>query len=101
MSFDLSSITKSIGSFVPSSDAMVQNVVQSAAVGVVIAGLKAQLGNGALDPLGILPKAAVTPASANHPDVTAGATITASAFSALPAASQAMLAASGVHIVAG
>jgi len=103
MGINLSGLTSDLSSFMPSGSTIIQNVAESAAVGVVIAGLKAQLNNGALDPLGLakaIPGVGAAP-PANNPAVTNGATITASAFASLPATTQAMLTASGVHIVAG
>jgi hypothetical protein len=100
---NLSDLTSNLASFMPSGSTLIQNIAESAAVGVVVAGLKAQLGNGGLDPLGILPHPQGTaPAVANNsPAVVSGATITASAFASLPPTVQAMLTASGVHIVVG
>jgi hypothetical protein len=107
---NLTDLTANLSSFMPSGSSILQSVAESAAVGVVVAGLKSQLGNGALDPLGLIPLAtglsAKTPAApaaavANNPAVSSSATITASAFASLPATAQAMLTASGVHIIAG
>lgn len=108
---NLTDLTANLSSFMPSGSSILQSVAESAAVGVVVAGLKSQLGNGALDPLGLIPlatglsaKTPAAPAAAvanNSPAVSSSATITASAFASLPATAQAMLTASGVHIIAG
>jgi hypothetical protein len=97
---DLSSfggLVSNIGSLVPDSNTIIQNVAVSAASGIVLAGLKQQVGSGALDPLGIFHGAAAP----NNPAAVVGPTITASAFASLPAAAQTQLLASGAHIVNG
>ena len=101
---NLSDLTTAIGGLVPNASDLAQQVAMGAAVSVITSGLKAQLTpGGALDPLGLLK--GLQPAQAaqvnNNPNATSGATITASAFASLPAATQAQLTASGVHIVAG
>lgn len=93
----LSGLTSNLSALVPDSNTILQNVAISAASGVVLAGLKSQIGSGALDPLGVFHAAA----PANNPASVIGPTITGSAYAALPAATQAQLTAAGVHIVAG
>ena len=91
-----------LGSLIPSSSDIVQNVALGAASSVVLAGLKAQAGSGALDPLGLFPQQHAAPiAATNNPAVASGATITASAFAQLPGNIQLQLTTAGVHIVAG
>jgi hypothetical protein len=100
MAFDLSSLSvlgSSLSTLIPSSTDIISNVALGAATSVVLAGLKSSAGESALDPLGLFHS--VQPA--NNPNAVVGPTITASAFAALPAATQAQLTASGVHIIAG
>ena len=97
MAFSLSDVSSLIQGLTPSASDIVQNLALGAATSVVVSGIKAQMSGGALDPLGLFKQAA----PANNPNAIAGATITASAFSALSAATQSQLIASGVHIVAG
>lgn len=87
----------------PNATEIGQQLALGAAVGVITSGIKAQVANGGLDPLGLrglLPGSAPT-SNQPVPASVGGPTITASAFSALSPASQASLAAAGVHIVAG
>ena len=106
MGLDLSSfgnLTSNLGSLVPSSGAIIQQVALGAAASVVLKGLQAG-GAQQLDPLGLFhPKgeAAAPIAATNNPAITSGPTITASAFASLPPASQSMMLASGVHVIAG
>lgn len=95
MALDLSGVESAISALVPNTNDVLQSVVTSAAAGVVLSGLKNQLGNGQLDPLGLFPH------PANNPNAIAGPTITASAFAALDATTKAQLMAAGAHIVAG
>jgi len=97
--FDFSGIVSGVAAAVPNQTDIINNVLISAASGVVLAGLKQQVGNGSLDPIGLFHGNTVTPA--NNPNNTVGPTITASAFASLPAASQTTLLAAGAHIVAG
>jgi len=97
MSIDLANLESTISGLLPNSTDVLQSVITSAAAGVVLSGLKNQIGGGALDPLGLFKNMA----PANNPNAVSGPTITASAFATLPAATQAQLAAAGVHIVAG
>jgi len=98
-SFSLPDVTNLIGGLAPSAPEIVQNIALGAATSVVLSGIKAQMAGGALDPLGLFTKSNTAPA--NNPNAVTGATVTASAFAALPAATQAQLTAAGVHIVAG
>lgn len=93
----LSALETNVAGLLPNQTDVLQGVVTSAAAGVVLSGLKAQMGNGALDPLGLF----ANTHPANNPNAVVGPTITASAYAALPAAAQASLVAGGVHIVAG
>lgn len=99
MAFDLSTVSADLGSYLPSGNALMQNIALGAATSVVLAGLKSNAGKDALDPLGIFH--GNQQQQANNPSAVVGPTITASAFAALPAATQAQLTAAGVHIVAG
>ena len=103
MSLDLSGLSGSLASALPSSGAILDNVILGAATSVVLSGLKQQAGSGALDPLGLFPHntANAPVAPTNNPNITNGPTITASAFASLPPASQASLLAAGAHILAG
>lgn len=93
----LSALSSSLGSLIPSSSDVIQNVALGAATSIVLAGIKSSAGQDAIDPLGLFHK----DAPANNPNAVVGPTVTASAYAAMPAAVQAQLAASGVHIVAG
>src|SRR5512139_3658718 len=87
----------------PSSGDLLNNLALGAATSVVLAGVKSQAGQAALDPLGLFHRNDPAPqvAQANNPSVVIGPTVTASAFAMLPPATQAQLTASGVHIIAG
>jgi hypothetical protein len=97
MGVNLTGVVGDLTNLIPSSTDIVQNVILGAGTSVVLAGLKSQAGGDALDPLHIFHKDSPN----NNPNNTIGPTITASAFAALPPASQQQLAASGVHIVSG
>lgn len=106
MGLDLSSLaglTGNLGALIPAPEAILQNIAVGLAGTVAVAGLKAKLGDGTIpDPLHLAGQAQQTPITpANNPNVIVGPTITASAFAALPAASQSALLAQSVHIVAG
>lgn len=98
-SFDFSGIVSGLASAMPNQSDVINNVMISAASGVLLAGLKAQVNNGALDPIGLFHGNTVAPA--NNPNNTVGPTITASAFASLPPAAQTQMLAAGVHVVAG
>ena len=95
----LSGLTSNLGALLPNQTDVINNVILGAASSVVLAGLKQQVGSGALDPIGLFHANQVTPA--NNPNNTVGPTITASAFASLPAAAQTQMLAAGVHVVAG
>lgn len=100
MAFDISSLNilgNSLSSMIPDSSSILSNIALGAATSVVVAGFKSSQGQDALDPLHLFHK----DAPANNPNAVVGATITSSAFAALPATTQTTLIASGVHIVAG
>jgi hypothetical protein len=105
-SLDLSSLTNltgQLGNLMPSGQQILEGVLTGAAVTTVTKGLQAG-GAASLDPLGLFQHsaaAAAPVAATNNPNVVTGPTITASAFSALPPASQGTLLAAGVHIVQG
>ena len=97
---DLSSLgglTSNLSALVPDSNTILQNVAVSAASGIVLAGLKQQVSNGALDPLGVFH--AANPAPASNPNNIVGPTITAAAFGSLPKDTRDQLTAAGVHIL--
>lgn len=96
---DLANVESTLSSLVPNTNDVLQSIAVSAASGVVLAGLKQQIGAGALDPLGLFSKSGA--AQANNPSAVVGPTVTASAFSALTPAAQAAVLAAGGHIVAG
>lgn len=103
MSLNVSDITNTIGSLLPSGQDIAQNLLMGAATSVIVKGLQAG-GANSLDPLGLFPKPAQPAAPiapTNNPAVVSGPTVTASAFASLPASVQAALMAAGVHIVAG
>lgn len=95
----LSGLTNNLSALMPSNTDILNSVLVSAASGVVLAGLKQQVGSGALDPIGLFHSNSVSPV--NNPNNVVGPTITSSAFSALPPAAQAQVLAGGAHIVAG
>lgn len=100
MGFDISSLNvlgNSLSSMIPDSSSILSNIALGAATSVVVAGFKSQQGQDALDPLHLFHH----DQPANNPNAVVGATISASAFAALPPATQSQLIASGVHIVAG
>lgn len=97
MALDLAGLESALTGLIPNTNDVLQSVVTSAAAGVVLSGLKNQIGSGALDPLGLFHNASPS----NNPNAVTGATISASAYAALPAPAQASLVAAGVHIVAG
>jgi hypothetical protein len=94
----LTGVVSDLTNLIPSSSDILNQVILGAGTSVVLAGLKSQAGQSALDPLGLFHKET---APANNPNAIVGPTITASAFAALPAATQTQLTAAGVHIVAG
>lgn len=92
MAFDLGALTSLVSGLTPSTDAIVQNVVTGAAASVVLAGLKSQAGQDAVDPLHLI-----------HPaggSAVVGKSITVAAFSSLDAATKAQVLASG-YVIAG
>ena len=97
MGVNLTGVVGDLGNLIPSSTDVLQQVIVGAGASVVLAGLKTNAGMDALDPLHIIHKD--TPN--NNPNNVVGPTITASAFSSLPPASQTQVLASGVHVVAG
>ena len=107
MSIDLSGVLTSVGSLLGSNASAAQplatQIIQQVAVGAAASGFLAALSHPDVkaamlpfDPLNLAGKS-LTPASA----APAASSITASAFSALPAATQSSLIAAGVHIVQG
>jgi len=94
-----------ISAILPSTNDILQQVALSAASGVIIAGIKNQAGNGALDPLGLFnhpaPAAPVAAPVAIAPTVIPHTAVAASVWATLSPADKAMLTASGVSIVAG
>lgn len=94
---DLTGIESALTGLVPSTNDILQSIAVSAASGVILSGLKNQIGTGALDPLGLFNKAA----PANNPNAVTGPTASASAFAAMPPAAQAAFLAAGGHIVNG
>ena len=114
-SVNLSGVLSGLGSLLGASSTttaadLTTTIVQNMAIGAVgaagLAALQHPDVKSALlpfDPLNLAGKpASLNPAPLNPaPVVAPGSTITASAFGALPAATQSMLVASGVHIVAG
>src|SRR6266567_2269193 len=92
-----------LGSLLPSTSDIATNLALGAATSVVLAGVKSNAGQDAMDPLHLFhhdPQVAPVAAS-NNPASVVGPTVTASAFASLPATTQAQLSAAGVHIVAG
>lgn len=94
---DFASLMTTVGGLVPSGSAIAEQVAVGAASGVVLAGLKAQVANGTLDPLGLFHNQAPQ----NNPNAIIGSTASASAFAALPKETQVLMLASGVHVVPG
>jgi hypothetical protein len=99
MAVALTGIVGDLSNLIPSSSDILQQVIIGAGATTLLAGMKTGAGQDALDPLHLFHKD--PPAAANNPNVVIGPTITASAFSALPAASQQMMMSNGAHVVAG
>jgi hypothetical protein len=99
MAVALTGILSDLSSAIPSSSDILQQVMIGAAATTVLAGIKTQQGQDAIDPLHIFHKDTVTPT--NNPNNIVGPTVTSSAFAAMPPASQQMLLSNGVHVVAG
>ena len=93
MAFDINSVLGGLGSIVPSTNELANQIALGAATSVVLAGLKSSAGQDAVDPLHIFHK--------DGGSTIVGKTIAASAFNALDAAGKAQVLASGVSIVAG
>ena len=96
-SFDFSGLVSGLAAAMPSQESVIQNVALSAASGVVLAGLKQQVGSGALDPIGLFHGNSVTPS--NNPNNITGPTATAAALNAMGPAAQAAFFAAGGHVV--
>lgn len=101
MAIALTGIVGDLTNLIPSSQDLIQQVVLGAGASVVLAGVKTSAGQDALDPLHLFHKDPPPVAPTNNPNGIVGPSITASAFAAMPAASQTALLAAGVHIVAG
>ena len=99
MAVALTGILSDLSSAIPSSSDILQQVIIGAGATTLLAGMKTSQGQDALDPLHLFHKDQVSPS--NNPNNIIGATITASAFSALPPASQQMMLSNGAHVVAG
>lgn len=95
MALDLSSVTNTIGSWLPSGSALAQNVALGAATSVVLAGLKSQAGLDALDPLHLIHH---DPQSGTTATAVVGKSISSAAFGALDAAGKAQVLAAGYVI---
>lgn len=92
-----------LGAILPSTSDIATNLALGAATSVVLAGVKSNAGQDALDPLHLFHHDAPppTPAQVNNPNVVVGPTATASALGALSPQGQAQFWASGGHLVAG
>lgn len=101
MTVALTGIVSDLTNLIPSSSDLIQQMIIGAGASVVLAGVKTGAGQDALDPLHLFHKDPAPVAPTNNPNMVVGASITASAFAAMPAASQTALLAAGVHIVAG
>ena len=112
MSIDLSGVLTSVGSLLGSNASAAQplatQIIQQVAVGAAASGFLAALSHPDVkaamlpfDPLNLAGKSLTPTAAAAAPATPAASSITASAFSALPAATQNSLLAAGVHIVQG
>ena len=99
MAVALTGILSDLTSAIPSSSDILQQVIIGAGATTLLAGMKTGAGQDALDPLHLFHKDAVSPT--NNPNNIVGATVTSSAFAAMPPASQQMLLSNGVHVVAG
>ncbi len=99
MALVLSGMLSDLTSAIPSSGDILQQVMIGAAATTVLAGIKSSAGQDALDPFHLFHKDVVSPT--NNPNNIVGPTVTASAFAAMPAASQQMMLSNGVHVVAG
>ena len=96
-SFDFSGLVSGLASAMPSQESVIQNVALSAASGVVLAGLKQQVGSGALDPIGLFHGNSVS--ATNNPNNITGPTATAAALNGMTGAAQAAFFAAGGHVV--
>lgn len=86
-----------LSAIMPTGNELLNNLVAGAAGTVVLAGLKSQAGQDALDPLHLVHK---DPAAGAASSTVIGKSITAAAFASLPAASQAQILAAG-YVIAG
>jgi len=100
MAIALTGIVGDLGNLIPSSSDILQQVIIGAGATTVLAGMKTAAGQDALDPLHLFHHDQA-PSSANNPNVVIGPTVTASAFAALPPATQQMMMSNGAHVVAG
>ena len=90
MSLDLSGLSGSLATALPSTGDVLNNVLLGAATSVVLSGLKQQAGSGALDPLGLFPHNTSNDpiAPTNNPNITNGPTIWAPVIGATPSLSR-------------
>jgi hypothetical protein len=86
-------------SALPSTNDIATQLIQSAGVSVVMAGLSSTAGQNAIDPLHLIFKTTTTTPGASPAPAANIPTITGAAFAALPAAAQTTFLASGGHIV--
>lgn len=92
MAFDLGSVLGNLGSVLPTNNEIANQLVTATAGTVILAGLKSNAGQDAVDPLHLF-----------HPNGTStviGKSITAAAFSSLSADAQAKILAAG-YVIAG
>jgi hypothetical protein len=104
MAIALTGIVSDLGSLIPSSGDIMQQVIIGAGAGVLLAGLKSNAGLDAIDPLHLIPRPAV-PATATSPAVPAsvstvvGKTVTGSVFASLTPAIQDRMMSQGYTVV--
>lgn len=95
----LTGIVSDLTSLVPSSSDLINQVIVGAGASVVLAGLKSNAGQDAVDPFHIFHHPAPTDGTAGGVSTVVGKSITASALAALPASTQAQVLQQGYVIL--
>jgi LPXTG-motif cell wall-anchored protein len=104
MTIAVTGILSDLGSILPSTGDIMQQVIIGAGAGVLLAGLKSNAGLDAIDPLHLIPRPAV-PATDKTPAVPAsvstviGKTVSGSVFAALTPAIQDRMMSQGYTVV--
>lgn len=95
----LTGIVGDLTSLIPSSGDLINQVIVGAGASVVLAGLKSNAGQDAVDPFHIFHHPAPDGATTGGVSTVVGKSITASALAALPAATQAQILQQGYVIL--